>query len=733
MPDETKTESAARRFGTFGGVFTPCTLTILGVIMFLRFGTVVGNAGIFHAVLIVLTAKLITTLTALSLSAIATNTRVKGGGAYYLISRSLGIEFGGAIGVVFYLSQAVSVALYVIGFTEALLAVFPVLAAAPRITATVVNMAVFICVYIGAGWTIRVQYGILALLLLAIVSFLLGALRLWDPGMLAANWTGHYEGGATFWTMFALFFPAVTGIMAGANMSGDLKHPGKAIPRGTLAAIGFTAVVYLAFAVMLGASTTREMLLTDTLVVRTNALVPFLIVLGVFAATLSSGLGSMMGAPRILQALARDDVLPFLAPFARGSGPSGEPRRATMATFAISQSAIVLGDLNAIAPVITMFFMITYGAINMATFFEAVSGNPSYRPTFRWCHWTASLAGALLCGAAMLLINAVWAFVAIIVMGTLYHYLRRQELQASWGDVVSGTVLERVRRDLLVLEEEAYHAKNWRPSILVMGGGSAERLHISTLARRLAGAHGLLILGHVLEGEPGALLERHVNVQKVLRKLIADNELQAFPSVIIAPQWTEGLTSLIQCCGIGAVRPNMVLFGWNTDPERAADYEANLRTVVRLGRSIAILRCPTPPADPWDTRPGTLDIWWQGQGPNGHLMLLLAHMLRTDPDLRGRRIRLIRMLPSEAGRQETLAHLHDLSREIRIPCEPVVVLGTDFARIVRKESASASLVFLGMADPCEQKPGFLEYLNGLAADLPNVLFVHSAGDMSLHA
>ncbi len=733
MASPPEEKSSAARFGTFGGVFTPCTLTILGVIMFLRFGEVVGNAGIIRAILIVLFAKLITTLTALSLSAIATNTQVKGGGAYYLISRSLGIEFGGAIGVVFYVSQAIAVALYVIGFTEALVAVIPTLAAAPLVVATAVNVAVFICVYIGAGWTIKVQYGILSLLVLAIASFVVGALRAWDTTLLNANWGSSYATGEHYWTMFALFFPAVTGIMAGANMSGDLKDPGRSIPRGTLLAILFTGVIYIAFAFLLGGAVPRDALLADSMIVSRRALIPLLIILGVLAATLSSALGSLMGAPRILQALARDRVLPLLGPFAKGSGDAGEPRRAIVLSFAIAQAGVMLGDLNAIAPVITMFFMITYGAINLATFMEGFSGNPSYRPTFRWCHWLVSLAGALFCGGVMFLISPVWAIIAVIIMSAIYLTLRRQQLKTSWGDVVRGAVFERIRRDLLVLQQSKYHIRNWRPAILVLGGSSRERLYIAAMGQRLAGKHGLLILGSVLVGSPSELLDRHSNVQRALRKLVADNNLEAFPVVTIAPRLTEGISSLIQCCGLGALRPNMVLFGWNTDPERDAIFEDDMRSVARLGRSMAVFYSQFPPRDIWSLRPGSIDIWWQGKGANGHLMLLLAHLLCSDPDMRGRRIRIVRMLKSEAGREETLTHLRELSEDVRIPCDPVVVIDDDFSSVLHRESANAALVILGLPDPREQETGMVDHMKEQIVGLPNVLFVYSAGDMSLHA
>ena len=377
-------DTGAQRFGTFGGVFTPCTLTILGVIMFLRFGQVVGQCGVWHGLLVVAMAKVITTLTALSLSAICTNTRVKGGGAYYLISRSLGVEFGGAIGVVFYLSQAISVAMYIMGFTETLVALVPALAPSTLLVASGVNVVVFICVYVGAGWAIKVQYVILGVLALAIVAFTVGALRLMDAELLRANLAAGYVEGASLWTMFALFFPAATGIMAGANLSGDLRDPGKSIPRGTLLSIGTTALVYMVFVLLLAGSAPREALIGNNMIVSALSASPALIMAGIFAATLSSALGSMMGAPRILQALARDRIFPVLSPFAKGSGASSEPRRATVLSFLVAQAAVLIGDLNVIAPIITMFFMITYGALNFATFAESFSRNPSYRPTFRF-------------------------------------------------------------------------------------------------------------------------------------------------------------------------------------------------------------------------------------------------------------------------------------------------------------------------------------------------------------
>ena len=720
------------KFGTFGGVFTPCTLTILGVIMFLRFGEVVGQAGLLQALLIIAMAKVITTTTALSLSAIATNTQVKGGGAYYLISRSLGSEFGGAIGVVFYISQAISVALYVIGFTEALVSLVPTLESHFIGVATAVNFLVFLCIYIGAGWTIKLQYFILAVLGLAIISFAVGAGQQWNPDLFRQSMTPHYTSDVTLWTMFALFFPAATGIMAGANMSGDLAKPSRAIPNGTLLSILVTAIVYAGFAILLSGSVTTDALQNDMMIISKVALWKPLILAGIFAATLSSALGSMMGAPRILQALARDGVFKPLNLFARVSGKNHEPRRAAMASFVLAQAGVMVGDLNAIAPIITMFFMITYGALNMATFVEAYSGNPSYRPTFRWCHWSVSLVGTLLCFGVMFLIDPKWAFLAIVIMAILYRYLMRQELRTSWGDVTRGSLLERARRNLLALEQKTYHAKNWRPSVIVMGSATMDRLHMAVLARHIAGSHGLLILGQVMPNVSEKLYERHANKINALRKLIADSGLQAFPAVTIADTIHEGISSLVQCSGIGALRPNLVMLGWSNDPERREQFLANLSTVDKLGRSIGVVRYVEPPTNAWHVPDGTIDVWWLGQD-NGVLMLLLAHILTQNPAWRNHGIRLLRMIPSEQGIVDTEASLEELARSARIKVDVKAIAMHNFSEALHLFSAKAALVLLGLPHPQEMTEQHLIQLEKTCGKLPRVLFVHSEGDMSLQS
>lgn len=257
-----------------------------------------------------------------------------------------------------------------------------------------------------------------------------------------------------------------------------------------------------------------------------------------------------MGAPRILQAFARDDIFRSLRFFGVGSGASNEPRRATVLTFAIAEVCIVLGDLNAIAPIITMFFMITYGLLNLATFYEAITKNPSYRPTFRIRHWSISLAGALGCLAVMILINWLWAVISIAFIAILHWYIRSREIESRWGDLQSGVVFERARRALLKLEQEAYHPKNWRTIVIALSGTGWTRPHIPIYGHWLTSGHGILTLAQVVTGDIEKHAERRKRYESMLRSFIAKEELQAFPAVTVNEYLSDGIESLLQCHGI---------------------------------------------------------------------------------------------------------------------------------------------------------------------------------------
>ena len=722
---------ARTRFGTFGGVFTPSVLMILGVILYLRLGQVTGQAGLWQCLLVIGCAKLITTLTALSLSGIATNTRVRGGGAYYLISRSLGVEYGGTIGPVLYLALAASVALYVIGFTEALFWIFPQLELSPRACATLVNLLVFACVFTGAQWAIKVQFLILGIIALSLFSFFWGATADFSITTLQGNLGPGYTDDQTAFTLFALFFPAVTGIMAGANMSGDLEDPGRAIPRGTLAAIAMTAIIYVLVAVLLAGSQARELLREETFIMGEAARWPMLVAAGVIAATLSSALSSMMGAPRILQALGRDGVFPLLQYFQPGSGRNHEPRRAIVLTFLLAQCGIMLGDLDTIAPLITMFFIITYGAINLSCFYESITRNPSYRPVFPLHHWSIGLAGAVTCVLAMLLVAPGWAILAIAGIAALQHLVKRREAKSRWGDVKWGNSYERARRALLSLEELDYHPKSWRPSILAIGRQRwSTEYRVAEYASWLQGGRGIVTLAQVEYGEIDNRMQRRRDELALGRQFVQDEHLDAFYTVVVEDSLLDGLKALLQCHGIGNVRPNTVLFEWLQEPQQA-DLLAELVAESRSFECNAVAVHSQANLPRWETRDGSIDVWWHSR-KNGALMLLFAHLIARSHAWRDRPIRLLHAVASAEEKIEMLPALEELIASARIDARAHILVSEDIVSCIHSQSGDSALVILGM-DPLgsESNRQWHANIEQLLAGLPEVILVSNAGDMRL--
>jgi solute carrier family 12 (sodium/potassium/chloride transporter), member 2 len=417
---------AAEGYGTIEGVFVPTLLTILGVILFLRTGWVVGNAGVLGAVGLIVLAFTITGSTAFSLASIATNVTPGAGGAYALVARSFGVEAGGAVGISLYLSQSLVIVLYLFGFRDGWLAIFP---GHPAVAIDLVSVVVLVAItVVGAKAAFRVQYLILAVVVVALGAVAVAAVTgpMDQRPELIGSFPGSTDrdGGVGVWGVFAVFFPATTGIMAGLNMSGELRDARRSILRGTLAAVGVSMVVYLLVAVWFAFAVPVEVLLDDYLALAERSAWAPAVLAGLLAATFSSALASLVGAPRILQALAEDNVTPAATWLAHRTD-RGEPRQALLVTIAVVTAGVLLRDLDAIAEVITMVFLLTYGAINVAVLAETTVDLPSYRPTFR-VPWPVPAVGALGCFAAMIVINP-WATAGALlgVIGVLVWVLRR--------------------------------------------------------------------------------------------------------------------------------------------------------------------------------------------------------------------------------------------------------------------------------------------------------------------
>jgi amino acid transporter len=470
-PEETPT-GGRKQFGWFGGVFTPTLLTILGVIMFLREGWVIGNAGLLGGLLIIVLGFAITICTALAMSSITTNIRIGAGGAYAIIAQSLGLEVGGSVGIPRYLSQALAVTMYIFGFREGWLYIFP--EHPPILIDVAVFLVLYAIAYISADFAIRVQYLIMAIIGCSLVSIAmaaatgsmqygLGEIQLW--GDFLGSPENAFEG-TSFWIVFAVFFPATTGIMAGANMSGDLEDPKKAIPVGTMAAIGVALVIYVLLAIWLARSATPEEMLNNYTVMMDKAYWPSAVLAGLLGATFSSALASMVGAGRILQAMGAHQVVPA-SDWLEKLSKNGEPRNAMWVTGGIIFLSLLVRDLNAVAPLITMFFLVTYAMINAAVLIEQSLGLVSFRPRLRIPIWVSflGLAGSLF---AMFIINPTVSLVAVVVTLGFYFVLARRHLDAPFEDVRSGLFVAFAEwAAKKVTELPTMQERAWKPNLLV--------------------------------------------------------------------------------------------------------------------------------------------------------------------------------------------------------------------------------------------------------------------------
>ncbi len=740
MRAERTTEGSGQgKLGTFAGVFTPSVLTILGIILFLRLGYVVGNAGLGRALVLVALANAISVLTSISLSAIATNLKVRGGGDYYLISRTLGLEFGGAIGTVLFLAQSVSIAFYCLGFGEAVAGMAPQhWALSPQLVAGLAVALLFVFAWLGADWATRFQYVVMVTLVASLASFFVGGAEHWNTGLLAANWAPP-AGGLPFWAVFAIFFPAVTGFTQGVSMSGDLRDPGSSLPRGTFLAVGVSIVVYLAAAILFAGTVPGADLIADYGAMKRVARYGFLVDAGVVAATLSSAMASYLGAPRILQAAAKDRIFPWLVPFAVGSGPSDNPRRGVLLSTVIALATIALGNLNLVARLVSMFFLISYGLLNYATYYEARTGSPSFRPRFRWFHARLSLAGALLCLGCMLALDPAAGVASVAVLMAIYQYLRRTAGPARWADSRRSYHLFEVRQHLLATRGEQDHPRDWRPQMLAFSKDTERRARLVRVAAWLGGGSGLTTAVEIVEGRGAHALRERSQVEEELRRELAGTE--AFPLVVAAPRLELGLSALVQAYGVGPLRANTILLNWFEEEPVADDlknvqrYGRNLRATYRLGCNLCILATTE---ESWaglgqvPSEQRRIDLWWTAGDATSRLMLLLSYLMTRTEAWGGCEIRLLALA---AGRDHDAvrAELDGMLAEARIAASPVVLDSVDWVGLL-EESQDAAFVFLPfrLRDNEIFGPWGCD-LGELVSGLPTALLVLAAEDIDLDA
>lgn len=689
-----------QKFGMFAGVFTPTVLTILGAIMYLRTGWVVGNAGLLGAIGIILLSHVITVSTGLAVSSVVTNTRVGAGGAFAIISQSLGLEVGGSVGIPLFLAQGISIALYVLAFTEAWLRIFP--AHPEAIVAILTFLAVFGIVYVSVQFASRTQFLILAIVGFSLFSVFMASFPvLGSPGLTETPvMIGDFSDG-NFWETFAVFFPAVTGIMVGISMSGTLRNPRRDIPTGTMSAIGLTLLIYLGLTYWLARIAPPEDLLSNNTIMVDKAIWGWSILAGMLGATFSSALGSLVAAPRVMQALALHDVFPFSAVFARESA-DGEPRNAMFFAggvgFIALLAALASGGLDAVAGIITMFFLITYGMLNVVVLIEQTLDTISFRPTFDVPRYVPFI-GMVGCIFVMFLIQPIFSLIAIVLVLALYLYLSQRQLATLDTDVRSGlfsSIAEWGVKRTLALQSAP--ERTWKPVVLVpvhaadMLSGSYLFLRAMTSPKGTVQALGIYPSG----------AEADLHGINAIAQAFRDDGIYAEATLLEEDDFVNGVRVTTQVLRHTFFRPNILFLhlreGSNLDElqqliDKTAAYQMGIvllarHAVIELGREQLI------------------NVWVSNQGPewkhdlkesNLDLALLLAYQLTRN--WKGK-ITLCMAVPDEESKVKAERYLTEMVELVRLPNHTAIrVSATSFDEAI-EQTPRADLAIFGLShDP----------------------------------
>ncbi|EFX74296.1 hypothetical protein DAPPUDRAFT_252082 [Daphnia pulex] len=636
---EVEIVAAGFKFGWIQGVLIRCLLNIWGVMLFLRLSWVVGQAGILQAILIVLLATTVTIITALSMSAISTNGQIKGGGTYYMISRSLGPEFGGTIGIIFALANSMGIALHTVGFCEALSDMLEEYFGVQiidgglndiRIIGSITLVVLGAIVAIGMEWEAKAQLLFMGILIVALANFIVGsALGPTSVDELSKGFVGYnleilsnnfqpdyrVSNGLqqSFFTVFAIFFPAATGILAGANISGDLKNPSEAIPKGTILAIITTSFSYILFAVIAGATVLRDATgdpanytvngtdVSDYMKICENETCEWglqnsyqvmtlvsafgpLNYAGCFAATLSSALACFVSAPKIFQALCNDNIFPYIHFFGKGYGKNQEPLRAYALAFTIALACVLIADLNTIAPLITNCYLASYSLVNLSTFHVDLFKPVGWRPTFRYYNKWLSLLGFGLSVAAMFLCS--WP--TALVTSALYR-----KPDVNWGSSTQVQVYKSALCSVQQFSTIDEHIKTYSPQILVMTGLPYMRPSLVDFAYLFCKNNSLLICGDIVK-ERRSHKQRTERTQKSLHWLRA-HKTKSFYSLMDNISFSNGVGTLLQATGIGKMKPNILLLGYQSEWKTSRDSEIDeyftaINTALEMHIAVTILR-----------------------------------------------------------------------------------------------------------------------------------------------
>jgi amino acid transporter len=721
------------KFGTLP-VFLTALSTILGAILFLRFGWAVGQVGFLGVIGIIVLGHVVTIPTAFAVAEIATNQRVQGGGAYFIISRSFGLNIGGAIGIALYLSQAISVAFYVIAFGEAFEPVISWIGETYNFyipdrrwisIPTMVLLSTLILTK-GANVGMKALYVVVAILLTSIVMFFMGDSPI-KPEVV--DYDLKVSDNLPFFFVFTIIFPAFTGLAAGLGLSGDLKDPQKSIPKGTLWATVVGMLVYVAIAYKFVISATPEDLVADQLIMSKIAIWGPIIPIGLAAASLSSALGSIMVAPRTLQAIGFDDIFPqnFLNKwFAKGRKKDNEPINGSTVTIVIAFIFVIVGDVNFVAQIISMFFMVTYGAICLISFMEHFAADPAYRPTFR-SNWQISAVGAVFSFWLMFQMNTTYAALSMVIMSIIYYVIMRNNEENQGLNKLFRGVIFQLSRQLQIMLQRADNDKDksWRPFGVCISHDTFKRRSAFDIMRWISYKYGFGTYIHFIKG---LLNEKTTEESKeVLDRLIllsAGSKNRVYLDTIISPSYTSAIAQVVQLSGISGKGNNLILFEFSrTDPGNLKEITGNYGLVESAGFDICILNTSYKSFG----YKKEIHIWISPEDyMNANLMILLGYIMLGHPDWKKGKIKIFALYPEESI-EEKRKQLMELIKTGRLPISPSNISMVQFEtgnrkNVIAKYSADADLTIIGFStEALENIQEFTEGYN----DLGNILFVSS--------
>ena len=737
------TQGKKKGFGTAPVFFTAIS-TILGAILFLRFGFAVGTLGFAGVLGIILIGHIVTIPTALAISELATNQRVEGGGEYFIISRSFGLNIGATIGIALYFSQAISVAFYVIAFTEAFEPFFNFVKESfnfdlPRqaISLPAMMLLSFLILKKGANLGVKALYIVVTILLISLILFFLGKTGYSDTNEVSLYSINTDALKSSFFIVFAICFPAFTGMTAGVGLSGDLKNPGRAIPLGTTFATVIGMIIYIFISWKLITSASPEDLVNNQLIMSKIAILgPIIIPLGLAASTISSAIGSIMVAPRTLQALGSDRSLPFRKInflMAKGKGETKEPFNATLLSCLIAIVFVALGNVNVVAKIISMFFMVTYGSICLISFLYHFGADPSYRPVFR-SRWYISFIGFLMCLWLMFKINTGYALLAVIVMALIYiiiSYAHKE--RGGLQNIFQGAIFQLSRNIQVFIQKskKAATENKWRPAAICISDSSFERERALNLLNWISYRYGFGTYIHLIEDYFSKA--SNTKSKEILDKLIelTNEKSNVYLDTIISPSYTSAIAQIIQLPSISGLENNMIIFEFDKEnPVNLNQISENIPLAKAGNLDICILGSSRKDIF---FKQG-IHVWIRSIDiENSNLMILLSYIILGHPDWRKGKIKIFDICKEE-DMLETKNNLLELIQTGRLPIAPknVELIKIDenisYKSIINSKSNEAGLTVIGFME--EQLKFDKELFMGYN-EVGDILFINAAGQKKI--